>query len=225
MTINAEARAGPYVFLQVRDTGTGIPVTVIDKIFDPFFTTKQVGKGTGLGLSTALGIVKGHGGFIRVYSEPGKGTTFKIYLPAHTGASDEGAVEAAGSLPRGHDELILIVDDENAVCQITKQTLEAFGYRAILAANGVEAVVAYAARRSEIAVVLTDMMMPLMDGPATIRALRQMNPDVCVIAASVLADHDHVGQATSLGVTHFLPKPYTAETPLKALREVLPLRL
>ncbi|MEP6672177.1 MAG: PAS domain S-box protein [Chthoniobacter sp.] len=225
MSINPEARPGPYVFLQVRDTGTGMPGDVIDKIFDPFFTTKGVGNGTGLGLSTTLGIVKSHGGFIRVYSEMGKGTTFKIYLPAQPVGSAEAAAKTAGSLPRGHDELILVVDDEDAVCQITRQTLETFGYRAILAANGVEALVVYAAHRAEIAVVLTDMMMPLMDGPATIRALLQMNPDACVIAASGLAASDHVAQATSLGVKHFLPKPYTAETLLKVLREVLPLRL
>ncbi len=129
--------------------------------------------------------------------------------------------EVITELPRGHDELILLVDDETAVCEITKQTLEAFGYRVILSANGVEAVAVYAERRAEIAVVITDMMMPVMDGPTTIRILRQLNPQVRVIAASGLAAQEHVAQATNLGVKHFLAKPYTAETLLKMLRETL----
>ncbi len=124
-------------------------------------------------------------------------------------------------MPHGHDELILVVDDETAVCRITQQTLEAFGYRVILSANGVEAVAVYAARRAEIAAVITDMMMPLMDGPATIRVLRKMNPAVRVIAVSGLAASDQATQAASLGVRHFLPKPYTAETLLRVLRETL----
>lgn len=223
MSIDPEAQPGPYLFLQVKDTGTGMTPGMIDKIFDPFFTTKELGKGTGLGLSTTLSIVKSHGGFIHVYSEMGKGTTFKVYLPAHPGSSEEATAVGPIDLPRGHDELILVVDDETAVCQITQQTLEAFGYRVILAANGIEAVAVFAERSAEIAVVLTDMMMPLMDGLATIRILREINPQVRMIAASGLAAEGQVAQATSLGVRHFLAKPYTAETLLKVLQEtVLP---
>ncbi len=219
--LNVEADPGPYVFLQIEDTGTGMPPHVIEKIFDPFFTTKEIGKGTGLGLSTSLAIVKSHGGFIQVYSEVGRGTKFKIYLPARTEASSEAIAEVAAEMPRGHGELILVVDDEDSVRQITKRTLEAFGYRVILATDGAEAVATYAQRSSEIAVILTDMMMPVMDGPSAIRVIRSMNSAVRIIAASGLSANGHVAQVAALGVKHFLPKPYTAETLLKALREIL----
>ena len=219
--LNREAHAGPHVFLQIEDSGTGITSAVLDKIFDPFFTTKEIGKGTGLGLSTSLAIVKSHGGFIQVYSELGKGTKFKVYLPAETDPSGEPVAEAAVELPRGKGELILVVDDEDSVRQITKQTLEAFGYRVILANDGSEAVATYAQRGSEIDAIVTDMMMPVMDGPSAIRVIRSMNPAARIIAASVLSANGHVAQAAALGVKHFLPKPYTAETLLKALREVL----
>jgi CheY-like chemotaxis protein len=216
--LNPEAKPGPYVLIQVEDSGNGMPARVIEKIFDPFFTTKEVGKGTGLGLSTSLAIVKSHGGFIQVYSEQGKGTTFKVHLPAQTEASAEVAAEIAAELPRGHGELILVVDDEVSVRQITQQTLEAFGYRVILACDGTEAVAIYAQRSAEIAAVLTDMTMPVMDGLATIHVLRKINPEVRIIAASGLSANS---QIAGLGVKHFLPKPYTAETLLKALQEVL----
>jgi CheY-like chemotaxis protein len=124
-------------------------------------------------------------------------------------------------MPRGNGELILVVDDETSVRQITQQTLEAFGYRVTLAADGAEAVAIYAVRASEIAVVLTDMMMPVMDGASTIRVLRKINPAVRVIGASGLAANSQLTQTASLGVKHFLPKPYTAETLLKTLKQIL----
>jgi len=219
--LHLEARPGPYVLLQVKDSGTGMPPEVIKKIFDPFYTTKDLGKGTGLGLSTSLGIVKSHGGFIRVYSEVGEGATFEVYLPAQKEISPGAAAQLAAELPRGHGELILVVDDEISVRQITQQTLGAFGYRVVLAVDGVEAVAIYARERAEIAAVITDMAMPVMDGPATIEVLRRMNPAVRIIAASGLAGQGRVTDAMNLGVKHFLPKPYTAETLLKALRDVL----
>ncbi len=219
--LDLEARPGPYVFLQVEDSGAGMPPEVIDQIFDPFFTTKEVGRGTGLGLSTSLAIVKSHGGFIRVYSEPEKGTKFKVYLPAQTETSPAGAAEQAVEMPRGQGQLILVVDDETSVRQITAQTLEAFGYRVVLAADGAEALAVYTTRGAEIAAVLTDMMMPVMDGPATIRVLRKLNPSLPIIAASGLLANGHTGHAANLGVKHFLPKPYSAETLLKTLRQVL----
>ncbi len=223
---NAEARPGPYVLIQVVDTGTGMPPETIEKIFDPFFTTKDLGKGTGLGLSTSLAILKSHGGFIRVYSEMEKGTKFCAYLPAQTESSPEVAAQLAAEMPRGNGELILVVDDEAAVRQITQQTLEAFGYCVVLAADGADAVAIYAQQGPEIAAVLTDMMMPIMDGPASIQVLRRMNPDVQIIGVSGLAvsvgsDDGNVERAASLGIKHFLPKPYTAETLLQVLKQVL----
>jgi CheY-like chemotaxis protein len=220
--LNSEARPGPYVFLEIEDSGTGIPAEVIEKIFDPFFTTKELGKGTGLGLSTTLAIAKSHGGFIRVQSEPGKGTTFKVYLPAQVGTSTAVKAQSGLEMPPGNGELILVVDDEPSVRQITRQTLEAFGYRVLLAADGVEALAIYAGQGAQIALVLTDMMMPVMDGAATIQVLRKLNPELPIIAASGLSANSQGDQATRLGVSHFLPKPYTAETLLKALRKALP---
>jgi len=219
--LNLEAKPGPYVVLQVKDTGSGMSREVAEKIFDPFYTTKEVGKGTGLGLSSSLGIVKSHGGFIRVASEPGRGTTFDVYLPALKEISAEAAAELAVEMPRGHGELILVVDDELAVRQITQQTLNAFGYRVILASDGAEAVAIYVRQGAEIAAVLTDMKMPIMDGPSTIQALSSLNPAVRIIGASGLAVANLVAQATQLGVKHFLEKPYSLESLLKVLKDVL----
>jgi CheY-like chemotaxis protein len=207
--------------LTVADTGAGIPPEVVSRIFEPFFTTKEIGKGTGLGLSTALTIVRSHGGFINVYSEPKKGTQFTVYLPAIESARAERAEKMRVELPSGDGELILVVDDEDAIRQITKGTLETFGYRVLTASDGTEAVALYAQNMGEVEAVITDMMMPFMDGPATIRALQKMNPRVRVIAASGLAAADKESEALALGVRMFLPKPYTAEKLLKALAEVI----
>lgn len=133
---------------------------LVEQIFDPFFTTKEIGQGTGLGLSTSLAIVKSHGGFIRVKSLMGRGTPFEVYLHAPAEAVTAAEAEKAVELSRGHGELILVVDDEIGVREITRRTLENFGYRVLLAADGAKAVAAFAARRAEVAVVITDMTMP-----------------------------------------------------------------
>jgi PAS domain S-box-containing protein len=219
--MNREAKPGRYVLISVTDTGTGIPAEIQDKIFEPFFTTKELGKGTGLGLSTVMGIVKSHGGAINVYSELGKGTTFRIYLPAMENSSEARKKKTQSvDLPRGKGEMILIVDDEASVLTITSQTLQAFGYRMMTASDGAEAVAVYAKHQHEIAVVLTDMMMPVMDGVATIRALRRINPAIKIIAASGLNANSGIKESDA-GVTHFLMKPYTAGALLKTLRSVL----
>ncbi len=218
---NLESKTGPYVCIHVPDTGTGIPPATMEKIFDPFFTTKELGKGTGLGLSTSLAILKSHGGVIRVHSELEKGTKFSVYLPAQTETAPDASGKQTTEMPRGNGELILVVDDELAVREITQQTLKTFGYQVVLASDGVEAVAAYARQGAEIAVVLTDVMMPIMDGAATIQVLRRMNPAVRIIGTSGLSAANPVAQAASLGVKHFLPKPYMAVALLKTLRQVL----
>ena len=220
--MNPESKPGDYVMVTVADTGSGIPADIRDKIFEPFFTTKEIGKGTGLGLSTTMGILKSHGGFIRVYSEMGKGTTFKAYLPANVeseGAADAGAAEAV--LPRGNGELVLVVDDEERMRTVVQSTLEQFGYRVMLAANGAEAVARYAQNQEQIAIVLTDMAMPVMNGPATIVALKAMNPNLRIIGSSGLPSDGDVAKAAVAGVKYFVPKPYTAETLLKILAKAL----
>ncbi|MDT7543126.1 MAG: hypothetical protein QOE33_3030 [Acidobacteriota bacterium] len=219
--MHLEAKPGRYVVVTVVDTGAGMTQEVQSRIFEPFFTTKEVGKGTGLGLSTALTIVHSHGGFLNVYSEPRKGTQFAVYLPALESGRAEQSDRRRLDLPVGRGELILVVDDEDAIRQITKGTLETFNYRVVVAADGTEAVALYAQQRDEIKLVITDMMMPFMDGPATIRALQRLNPRVKIIAASGLGAQDKAAEATALGVRLFLPKPYTAEKLLKALAQVL----
>ena len=219
--MNIEARPGRYVRIKIADTGVGMPPDIIDKIFEPFFTTKEQGKGTGLGLSTALGIVKGHGGFINVYSEAGRGAQFTIHIPAAAFDSINQQDRVGVELPAGNNELILVVDDEMAILEITKGTLEMHGYRALTASDGTEAVALYAQHKDEIKVVLTDMMMPYMDGPATIRALQKMNPRVKIIASSGLTETARMAEVSNGGVSRFLSKPYTAEKLLETVAEIL----
>jgi two-component system cell cycle sensor histidine kinase/response regulator CckA len=219
--MHIEAKPGRFVLITVSDTGPGMSPEIQSRIFEPFFTTKEMSKGTGLGLSTALTIVKSHGGFLNVYSEVYKGTQFAIYLPAMEAPGKPAKDVLQTDLPLGKGELILVVDDEESIREITRGTLETFGYTVLTASDGTEALALYTDRKSEIAVVLTDMVMPFMDGPATIRALRKMDADVKIIAASGLTAGNTAGEGSLEGVNVFLSKPYTAEKLLKALAQVL----
>jgi len=220
--MNLETKAGRYVLISVTDSGTGIPPDLLEKIFEPFFTTKELSKGTGLGLSTVSAIVKSHEGFINVYSEVGKGTTFKVYLPAMkvSPATNKEQTKRLG-FRRGNGETILVVDDEASILTITCQTLQAFGYKVLKAVDGAEAVSTYAQKRDEIDVVLTDMNMPVMDGRATIHALLRINPAVKIIAASGLNSNGAVTKVSDANVKHFLTKPFTAGTLLETMRATL----
>jgi CheY-like chemotaxis protein len=222
--MHIEAEPGNYVLLTIRDTGLGMSPDVMARIFDPFFTTKEIGKGTGLGLSTALSIIKSHGGFVNVYSEPGRGTQFSVYLPAAPENDADLSTMSEQDLlyPKGSGELILLVDDEANILQIIKATLEKYNYRVLTASDGTEALALYAQRPAgEIKLVLTDMAMPFMDGAATIRALRRLNPTLPVIAASGLSTNEQNSEIQSLNVNAFLSKPYTAEKLLTTIAEVL----
>jgi CheY-like chemotaxis protein len=219
--LNLDAHAGPHVKLEISDTGSGIAPQIIHKIFDPFFTTKAIGKGTGLGLATSLVIVKSHGGFIEVQSESGVGTRFCVFLPAI--AAGVAATPAAPHVVfhKGHGETILVIDDEALIRRIARRTLEACGYRVLAAADGFEGVAVYTAHQREIAVVITDMMMPVMDGLATIRALVRLNPAVRIIGASGLAEDRDLASVGGTNLTHFLTKPYTAASLLNTIHTVL----
>jgi nitrogen-specific signal transduction histidine kinase/CheY-like chemotaxis protein len=219
--MNREMEGGPYVFIRMTDTGTGMPHEVIEKIFDPFFTTKEVGKGTGLGLSTTLGIVRSHGGHLRVSSKPGQGSTFEVFLPARAQSSASPPADIEFELPRGGGEWILVIDDEATLLRITQQTLETFGYRVLLARDGKEAVTVCLERGEGIAAVITDMAMPNMDGEATIQVLQRLQPELPIIVTSGLATDAQIASAANLGVKDFLSKPYTIETLLRTLRKVL----
>jgi PAS domain S-box-containing protein len=219
--MTADAKPGNYVQIAVTDSGMGITPGNLNRIFDPFFTTKEIGQGTGLGLSTVLGIVKGHHGFINVYSEPSRGSQFRIYLPANEEAQLQPLPSVPADLPFGHGELILIVDDETSIREIARTALEAFNYRVITANDGAEAIALFAQRQTEIQAVLTDIMMPVMDGLALIRALRKIAPQLPIIASSGLAENSKITEAADEGVKAFLTKPYTTGTLLKLLAEVL----
>lgn len=216
--MNIDAKVGAYVVISVADTGVGIAPEILDRIFEPFFTTKEVGKGTGLGLSTVLGIVKSHGGFVNVYSEVGKGSQFKIYIPAQQ--ATETLEETEIDLPVGNGELILVVDDEGSIRDITKTSLESYNYNALTASDGIEAIALYAEYRDKISVVLTDMVMPTMDGVTTIRTLQKINPAVKIIAVSGLASSDKANLVFQMGVKAFLAKPYTAKQLLQTINNV-----
>jgi two-component system cell cycle sensor histidine kinase/response regulator CckA len=212
---------GLFVRLEVEDTGTGIPADQLDKIFEPFFTTKEVGKGTGLGLSTAQSIVSNHGGRLQVESTVGKGTRFTIYLPAAETPATVPAAPPRRELPGGKGELVLVVDDDPSLMHLARVALTTAGYRVLTAKDGATAVGLYAQLPQEIRLVMTDMMMPVMEGAPTVQALRRLNPDVRIIVCSGLADEGAARQATQAGAKAFLPKPYMVEALLTTVRAVL----
>lgn len=221
--MHPEAHAGDYVCITVTDTGGGIAPALLERIFEPFFTTKPVGKGTGLGLSTVHSIVREHGGFVNAYSEIGKGARFAAYFPAVHAAADasDGTAAAAVLPPRGNGELILVVDDEAGIRDVVRRTLERHGYRVHTANNGAEGVAAFVEARGGVRLVLTDMAMPLLDGPSLVRALRAIEPNVPIIGSSGLTGVQDTPSGQDIQVNRWVPKPYTADALLIAIRAEL----
>jgi len=224
---NIEAEPGPYVCIEVRDTGTGMPDDVVDKIFEPFFSTKEEGEGTGLGLSTAYSIIQSHDGFLDVESEEGEGTTFWIYLPVaeekevtEPQSTTNGEAGSERALPDGDGTHVLVVDDEEFVLESAQQTLESAGYEVQTALDAAAALRVVEKNETAIDLVISDLRMPGMSGLELIRTLRDRHPDLPIVAASGVAD-GRTEEALDAGAQTFLAKPFTAEKLEGALQEAL----
>jgi two-component system, cell cycle sensor histidine kinase and response regulator CckA len=209
---------GVYVMVTIADTGCGIPENLLPKIFEPFFTTKELGKGTGLGLSTVLTILKSHGGFAEVFSAPGKGTEFKIYFRAVASDVDAASEQSLPQLPSGKGEWLLLVDDEQALLEMSRVMLDSFGYHVLISSNGAEALRLFRQHSAQIAVLITDLMMPVIDGVELINAARQINPDLPVIITTGLGSELKQNEATDFAASAVLTKPFKLEELLTSLR-------
>lgn len=221
LRLKPDAKGGAFVAISVSDTGTGIPPELIQKLYQPFFTTKEFGRGTGLGLSTVKNIVNTHDGFIHIYSEFGRGTNFKVYFPASRLSEPRGGGSPRERLPRGHGEGILVVDDEPGVLEATRLILESHGYLVLTAGNGADALHVYARRRGDIHLVLTDSMMPVMDGRSLIAALRRADPEVKIIIFSGLVEMIDPSTFENGDGIETVTKPFSAEKLLGAVDRLL----
>jgi len=220
-SVHIDAKPGHHLLMTVSDTGHGIRSDLMNRIFDPFFTTKETGKGTGLGLFTVLTIVKSHGGFLDVQSEEGRGTQFKVYLPA-TEPSELQDVQKGQEIPKGNGEFVLVVDDEETISDLIEVTLKSKNYRVLTAKDGTEALAMYMQHRDKIDVVLMDLLMPYMDGPATVRAMKRIDPNIKIIAMSgLLFDKQKRAEVLSSDTIPFLQKPISVENLLTAVHGVL----
>lgn len=214
-------KPGEYVVLSVQDNGIGMSPEIIDRIFEPFFTTKGPEKGTGLGLSTVLGIVKGHGGFLQVYSMPGYGSTFSVYLPAEKNANTR---ETRPGIPVqfvGSGETVLIVDDEADVRNIALGVLQKFGLKVFTASDGADALVQITEHRLDLKAIVTDLHMPRMDGITLIRNIRRILPSIPIAVFSGRPDADLAAECRQLKVAAILEKPFAQDRLLQVLQELL----
>ncbi len=202
-----EVAAGDYVAVSVSDTGCGVPKEIQDRVFEPFFTTKEQGKGTGMGLATAYGVVKNHGGFVRLWSEPGVGTRFTVYLPASPQEAPHSPGAARPETSRGSGR-ILVIDDEEVVREMVSRILERLGYSVTAFGDGETAIAHFREHAAETDLVILDMSMPGMDGRACYRALKEIDPTVCALLSSGYAQDQKIEETMEEGVKGFLQKPY-----------------
>ena len=219
-SIHADAKIGDFVKIEIQDSGCGIPPEALERIFEPFFTTKPVGKGSGLGLSMVYGIIKGHEGWIQAYSEVGKGTNFKIYLP-RVKEGLEATVTAEPEELKGGVETVLLVDDEELVRSMGNTMLNRFGYKVILAEDGVQAVEIYRREKDNIGLVILDVTMPKKSGRETLIELLNFNPEVKVIISSGFDRSGPIEELLDMGARGFVQKPYKIGEMLRAVRAVL----
>jgi two-component system, cell cycle sensor histidine kinase and response regulator CckA len=226
--------AADYVRIDITDTGTGIPADILDKIFEPFFSTKEVGKGTGLGLSTVYGIVKQTGGFVYVHSVAGQGTSFHIFLPRH---HPEQEVALDGAAPSGNASqpvaevkprtdltgqgTILLVEDEEGLRSLNARGLRSRGYNVVEASNGVEALEALEQENGAVDLVVSDVVMPEMDGPTLLKSMRIRNPDLKIIFVSGYAEDAFEKSLPENQQFAFLPKPFTLSQLVAAVKETM----
>jgi len=206
--------------LMVTDTGSGMDKDTLEHIFEPFYTTKEAGQGTGLGLAVVHGIVQQHGGFIRCYSEPGAGTTFKVYFPALF-SDRESEDRVAGLWPRGGSETILVADDDEMIRDLCSRILTKAGYTVITASNGKEVLEVYATQAESISLVILDLIMPEMSGKQCLDGLLSLNPSVKVVIASGYSANGPTQDALSTGAKGFVNKPYEIRQVLEVVRRVL----
>jgi len=219
-SIHEHLNEGEYVVLEVTDNGSGMSADTQARIFDPFFTTKFTGRG--LGLAAVLGIVRGHKGAIKVYSEPGKGTTFKLLFPSCPDASAAPASPVTTATPWRGQGHILIIDDEPFVRTVADQIFQALGFTTALAEDGVDAVEIVRASPAAFTLVLLDLTMPRMDGEETLRNLRTINPELRVILTSGFNEQATINRFVGRGISGFLPKPFSVEMLTEQLRKILP---
>ena len=190
------------------------------RIFDPFFTTKEMGRGTGLGLASAYGIIKNHGGFINVYSEPGKGATFNIYLPASESKVDDQKPESSDDIKHGN-ETVLLVDDEEMIIDVGKQMLRRLGYKVITAGSGKEAIELYNTKKESIDLVILDMIMPGMGGGETYNAFKKINPSIKVLLSSGYSINGQAREILDRGCNGFIQKPFNLNDLSRKIRNIL----
>jgi two-component system cell cycle sensor histidine kinase/response regulator CckA len=212
---------GEYVLVRVRDTGSGMDIETQRRIFEPFFTTKEIGRGTGLGLATAYGIVKQSGGYIRVRSEPGKGTEFLIYLPRTIAAPSEKHVAAAPAQNGAASGTVLVVEDEGAVAHALHRLLSGAGYSVFAASNGAEALEVFAGKKEQIDLLVTDIVMPEMDGRTLAAKGSAMKRGLKVIYMSGYTRDSMLSQQTFDDDTVLIEKPFTRDKVLALIADVL----